>query len=251
MKEIIKKVKSLEIGKFLIKDTPNLVIIGNGESRRNLPVETLQKYNCLIGACNAWYRDHEGFVIGMVDKRMVREVLLSDRLQMNYYIILKASIDVLKNQSKASMRDKRIRKEAMAASAIYSSNTNLFFKADDYLSKAHVSKRDTGILTLKVLLVLNPQIKNLFLLGFDFGVSVGLRRNNMYLGTQNYATSNSKIKDTKLRRQIDTSSKLLVQYSQVKVRRIACFEPSTYKLKFDGGRVIPNISWVDFIREIQ
>lgn len=251
MEKIIEKVKALEISKFLIKDTPNLVIIGNGVSRLKFPVDDLKNCNCLLGACNAWHRKHTDYVIGMVDKRMVREVLLSDTLHNNHYIILKGSIEVLSKQSQKATRDKKIQKEAIAALSIYNANKSLFFKADVFLSKEHTSKRDTGLLTIKVLLALNPQIKNLFLFGFDFGVSVGLRRNNIYLGTENYASGGKETKDTKPRKQIDAFSKLLIQYSQVKVRRVECFEPTTYKLKFDGGRVIPNISWVEFLEIIK
>ena len=235
---------------FLWKDTSNLVIIGNGISRLNYPVENVIYHDCLVGACNAWYRDHENYIVGMVDTRMVSEVLLSGRGNKNRYIILNKTIEGLEGQSRAENNDKNCRLRATYILALYNKYKNYFFLADKHLDKEHICRRDTGVFITKVLLVLNPNIENLFLIGFDFGAVSGSRKNNVYLGTENYAPVDAKTEEKKPRRQIDEFSKIMEMYPTLNIYRVECYEPKTYTLRFIGNRSIPNIRWVEFMERI-
>lgn len=146
----------------------NCLVIGNGESRKNLDLEILKENYTLIG-CNAICRDIIVDHLVVCDKRMVDEVI-------NHPNSSHSKIHVRDDWFHFYRKIKKNKNVICLPEIPYSPK----YKQDD--------KRNWGSGTYAVLLSAQLNFKNVFLIGFDL-YPINSRVNNIYKDTANYSSS--------------------------------------------------------------
>lgn len=148
--------KQLEQHKELVFTTTGSIayVIGNGVSRKNIPVDRLKSFGKLYG-CNAQYREYSPDYLIAVDTKMILEI------NSNHY---QKTNEVWTNYNRAyeKLKDFNYFKPSKGWS---SGPTALWFATQH-------------------------GYKTIYILGFDYkGVDAGKKFNNMYADTQNYKRS--------------------------------------------------------------
>ncbi len=146
----------------------NCLVIGNGESRKNLYLENFQNNYTLIG-CNAICRDISVDHLVVCDKRMIEEVV-------NHPHNINSKIYVRDDWFHYYRKIKKNKNVICLPDIPYSPK----YKQDE--------KRNWGSGTYAVLLAAQMNFKNVFLVGFDL-YSINNRVNNIYKDTSNYSPS--------------------------------------------------------------
>lgn len=147
----------------------NCLVIGNGESRKNIDLNQFKEHYTLIG-CNALCRDYIVDHVICCDRRMIEEVVTNIK-----------TVD-----TKIHVRDdwyhyyRKIRKNKNVLE-LPEIPYNPKYKQDE--------KRNWGSGTYAVLIAAQMNFKNISLLGFDLYDS-NKRVNNIYKDTPNYSSSN-------------------------------------------------------------
>jgi len=126
-------------------------VIGNGESRKGIGLKNLQSKGPVYG-CNALYRDFCPDILVALDKAMVQEIKAT-----GYKGQL---VSFPRNKKKLLLNDLPILDAPRGAIL-------------------------TGTVAAYLMARLNPEIEDIFLLGFDFSGEQAMM-NNMYKGTLNY-----------------------------------------------------------------
>ena len=157
---------------MLTSDTA--LVIGNGESRSNLNLKTLQGKACLIG-CNAIHRDLLVNHLICCDRRMVFEVLGRKKSRKIPFIYTREKFYRDFNELRDNDRVKLL-------PVLPYQGTN---KIDD--------PEHWGSGPYAILLAATLQYKNVYILGFDLWGDIDYKLNNVYKGTNNYnkPTSNA------------------------------------------------------------
>lgn len=140
-------------------------VVGNGQSRHGV---ALNQLNSWIIGCNAVHRDYQCNELVAVDQRMVNEILLNEQ---NLNVPIYTRQDWIQSYS-----DTRVR-----------SLPDLPFTGPNKADKPlHWNSGPYAILLASL-----KQPKEVHLLGFDLWSRTGLV-NNLYKGTPNYATQESR-----------------------------------------------------------
>lgn len=145
----------------------SIVVVGNGESRKNLDLSPIIGKIPVIG-CNAIYRDYNVDHLICCDKRMVVEAL-TNKFQNNIYTRFK----YYKNYKKI-LKHKNVKK---LPDIPYTGE----LKRDDPLH--------WGSGAYALLLAANLGYKKIHIIGFDF-YGIDNKVNNIYKGTLNYSAPN-------------------------------------------------------------
>lgn len=148
----------------------NCLVIGNGESRKNINLETFKEHYTLIG-CNALCRDIILDHLVVCDKRMMEEAV-------NHANTSTSTVHVRDDWYHYYRKIKK-NKNVMCLPDIPYTGTS---KPDE--------KRNWGSGTYAVLISAQMNFSNIFLLGFDLYDS-NSRVNNIYKDTANYSPSTS------------------------------------------------------------
>ena len=140
------------------------LVIGNGESRLQVDLNSFKKNYTLIG-CNALYRDLEVSHLVCCDPRMLSEL----------------AINFINKQTKIYTRSQWINQL---------SNLNQLPNLPYHGSLREDEPKNWGSGVYAILLSCNLEFDEIFLLGFDL-YSVNNKFNNVYKGTKNYKDINS------------------------------------------------------------
>lgn len=147
-------------GNHLAQSVDNVWVIGNGVSRQNFNLRTIQDWT--IG-CNAIHRDYQVKEIVAVDRRMVDEILSNDTYKDIPIYTRESWMPLYKDKSRL-----------LTVPQLPYIGHNKFDKPDHWNSGPYA-----------VLIATMRQPKTINLLGFDL-YGIGKTYNNFYANTPNY-----------------------------------------------------------------
>ena len=185
-------------------------IIGNGESRKGLDLDSLREKGKIYG-CNALYRDFTPDVLVVVDEAMMFEIVTSgyqkfhqcyfknwNLLEEFYY---EPSIGAMKSEydnvyeteeknshfaffgrEKSFDNKREVLQDVSNLHIIWSSKDDMILSLDDYINEDTMmdSGQSASYLSCKI-----DEPTDVYLIGFDMGDGNG-KLNNVYKGTNTY-----------------------------------------------------------------
>lgn len=140
------------------------LLLGNGRSRKGLPLDVFRQSGYIIAGCNALYRDYLPHVLMSVDAPMIKEVIRSG---------ITERLTFIKTERNIKVRDLN--------KFLIHHNTGKRLTKD--------IKAKSGPSLALVLPLLYPGLKEVYMSGVDFYPWPGeTNQNNIYVNTKNYKT---------------------------------------------------------------
>jgi len=232
------------------------IVLGNGESRLQLPHKNAKFLDTIIFGCNAYYRKSYRVPIGMLDPNMCIEFLKNenpswrdsyDRGQYGKRFFSSVFLLDVRPDSPVDLinwwgvRRAYHRKHLFLFSDIA--------PLEEYDNLCGQKRKNCGVFVLYAMLKLNPQLKDVFLIGFDFGSNKEGYLNNVYKDTDYYSSTDKKYNEESLRMpSMEIGIEKIVKlHPQTNFYRVECYEPFYKNFSKFIKKNIPNISWEDMI----